>query len=70
MAKKKAAKRVKTYHSDLPGKVTIPGAERTIKRDKWVTAKVKVTKAGKVLAKVPASAVKKATKKVAKRKKP
>ena len=41
----------------------------TIKRDKWVAAKVKVTKAGKVLAKVPASAVKKATKKVAKRKK-
>ncbi len=30
----------------------------TIKRDKWVTAKVKVTRAGKVLAKVPASAVK------------
>lgn len=28
-----------------------------IKRDKWVTAKVKVTRAGKVLAKVPASAV-------------
>ena len=29
-----------------------------IKRDKWVTAKVKVTRAGKVLARVPASAVK------------
>jgi len=43
-----------------------------IKRDKWVTAKVKVTKAGKVLAKVPASAVKAAKpakKKAAKKRK-
>lgn len=29
-----------------------------IKRDQWVTARIKVTKAGKILAKVPPSAIK------------